>query len=149
MRFWTFWQHENFGQQVLTKSLKLWILPKNGVKYDYFRRRRQKAGGCKMGLGSWYGVQNTPRESTLIQSNYHVDILDGCGKIDFWSFGIFGIFGLFLVIFTVFSLMGKVLVKTWFFLRQIFQRLRVVNIWLMVRLKAEIFYFQKMKFLWP
>ena len=31
---------------------------------------------------------------------------------------------------------------------QISQRLRVVNIWLMVRLKAEILYFQKLKFLW-
>ena len=51
-----------------------------------------------MGLGSWYGVQNTSRESTLIQSNYHVDILDDCGKIDFWSFGIFAIFGYFYCI---------------------------------------------------
>ena len=69
---------------MLTKSLKLWIFPKNWVKNDYFRRRRQKAGGgAKMRLGSWYGVQNTSRESTLIQSNCHVDILDDCGKIDF------------------------------------------------------------------
>ena len=54
-----------------------------------------------MGLGSWYGVQNTSRESTLIQSNCHVDILDDCGKIDFWSFGIFAIFGYFYCILKV------------------------------------------------
>ena len=35
-----------------------------------------------------------------------------------------------------------------FLLRQISQRLRVVKIWLIVRLKAEILYFQKVKFLW-
>ena len=35
---------------MLTKSLKLWIFQYKGVKNDYFRRRRQKAGGgCKNG----------------------------------------------------------------------------------------------------
>ena len=103
MRFCTFWWLENFSQHLLTKSLKLWILPKIGVKKTTIFTREIKDRGIfeKKGLGRWYGLQNTFRGCTFIQSNSHIHIIHGRRKIDFWKFEIFGILGHFLLYFSL------------------------------------------------